>query len=680
MLLNEKGPRGRGSVVAAVAGVAFAGLAAAGIGASLLARVTAPGIETSDWPAYGGDAGGSRYSALRQIDRQNVDQLRIAWTYRTGDVSDGTRLRRKSKFEATPILFNGLLYLSTPFNRVIALDPATGAERWIYDPHIDRDRKYSEGLVSRGVSAWEDASRPDSSCGRRIFLGTLDARLVALDAVSGAPCSDFGVSGQVDLTRDIGDMVDGEVETGEYQITSPPAVIGDQVVVGSAMGDNRRVALERGSVRAFDARSGELRWSWDPIPRTPSDPGWSDWEPEGARKTGAANAWSVISADVERDLVFVPTGSAAPDYYGGERKGKNSFANSVVALRGSTGELVWHFQVVHHDLWDYDVAAQPALFTLEHGAAQVPALVVATKMGHLFVLNRETGEPLLPVEERPVPKSDIAGEASWPTQPFPVKPPPLHAHNLDTRLAWGISAEDRAQCRSLMSGLRYDGIFTPPSLEGTIVYPGQAGGVNWGSVAVHKERRIGVTAVNRLAAWVQLIPRSSYSEAARAAGQLTDPLDRRFDAQFTEQNGTPYGMSRGWLEAESGLPCIPPPWGTLAAIDLTEGEVLWEVPLGTIPGLEDYPEAAGWGSFSLGGPIVTAGDVVFIAAAMDDYIRAFDIETGAELWKAGLPAGGQATPMTYAVDQVQYVVIAAGGHGGLGTTLGDYVVAFALPD
>ena len=664
--------------------LAAGGLAATALVAGLPARFAGPEPQDdrSNWVAYGGDAGGSRFSSLKSIDRGNVDGLEVAWIYRTGDVSDGTRYRRKSKFEATPILLDGTLYVSTPFNRIIALNPATGEARWTHDPGIDRDATYSEGLVSRGVAAWESERDPDRVCGRRIFLGTLDARLVAVDAKTGEPCRDFGDGGAVDLTVGVGDMVGGEVEGPEYQVTSPPAVLRDRVIVGSALGDNRRVALERGTVRAFDAGSGELLWAWDPIPRRPGEPGWDEWEPEGARVTGAANAWSILSADPERDLVFVPTGSASPDYYGGERLGSNRFANSVVALRGATGEVVWGFQAVHHDLWDYDVAAQPSTFEFRGDGPTQPAVLVSTKMGHLFVLDRETGEPLLPMEERPVPASDVPGEEAWATQPFPVRPPPLHRSRLDPAQPWAISDADRAHCRSKLGGLRYEGIFTPPSLQGTIVYPGFAGGVNWGSAAVHLERNIAVVAINRLAAWVQLIPRDRFDEARRAARQLSesDSGDRRFGAQFTEQGGTPYGMSRGWLEASSGLPCTPPPWSTLVAVDLDRGDVLWEVPLGLVPGLEDHPETARWGSFSLGGPIVTAGGLVFMAGALDDRLRAFDVETGEELWSAPLPAGGQATPMTYETDGKQYVVIAAGGHSGMGTTLGDYIVAFALPD
>lgn len=627
------------------------------------------GVQPGEWPAYGRDPGGARNSPLRQIDRGNVAALQVAWTYRTGDVSDGSGGRRASKFEATPIMIDGRLYLSTPFNRVIALDAATGRERWTYDPEIDQTERYSEGLVSRGVSYWADPSVPEDSpgtCAHRIFLGTLDARLIALDARTGRPCRDFGREGQVDLTQGI-----GEVETGEYQVTSPPAVIGDRVIVGSAQGDNRRVEVERGVVRAFDTRTGELQWSWDPIPRSAADPAYGRWTAEAARRTGAANVWSIMSVDPERELVFVPTTSPAPDFYGGERPGRNDYANSLVALRAATGEVAWHFQTTHHDLWDFDLAAQPLRIDLQRDGERVPALVVATKMGFLFVLHGETGEPLFPVEERPVPQTDVPGEVTWPTQPFPVVPPPLHPTDPFTaRDAWGLSDGDRRACQEAMAGMRSEGIYTPPGLAGTVYFPGNSGGINWGGAAFHEGSATLVTIVNRLAGWVRLHPRSEYETARRGGG----------GAQFTGQEGTPYGMSRATLLSPKRLPCNPPPWGTLTAVDLGAGTVKWEVPLGIVPALADVPGADEWGSIGIGGPIVTAGGLAFVGAAMDDAIRAFDLETGDELWRHELPAGGQATPMTYEVDGVQYIVIAAGGHSGLGTTLGDYVVAFALPD
>jgi quinoprotein glucose dehydrogenase len=639
-------------------------------------RLWRPAVEVpmsgpvADWPAYGGDAGGMRYSPLTQITRENVRHLEVAWVYRTGDVSDGSRYPRKSSFEATPILFNGTLYFSTPFSRVIALDPETGEERWSYDPGIDRGARYSEAMVSRGVEAWEDPEAGAGEvCRRRIFFATLDARLLALDAGTGEPCPGFGDGGTVDLKIGV-----GEVEEGEYEVTSPPVAVGAVVVVGSAQGDNRRVEVEKGDIRGYDARTGELLWTFQPVPRSPDRPGWSEWDPESARRTGAGNAWAPLASDPARDLVFVPTGSAAPDFYGGQRPGSNVYANSVVALRASTGELVWHFQVVHHDLWDYDAASQPTLVSVRRDGREIPAVVQATKMGHIFVLDRDTGEPLFPIEERPVPASTVPGEAAWPTQPFPVKPPPLLPEQMTPDSAWGLTPWDRGKCRDRMARLRYEGIFTPPSLEGTLQYPGMIGGANWGGVAVDPARRMLVVNLSRFASWARLIPRDEYDAARRAEDA---------EGSFTAMEGTPYGLNRGGAVLSPwGLPCTPPPWGVLVAVDVESGEVRWKVPLGTIRDMAPLPLPLKWGTPNLGGPIVTASGLVFIGAAMDDYLRAFDVETGEELWKGRLPAGGQATPMTYRLrpDGKQYVVIAAGGHGGLGTRLGDYLVAFALPD
>jgi quinoprotein glucose dehydrogenase len=458
----------------------------------------------------------------------------------------------------------------------------------------------------------------------------------------------------VRLDRDV-----GTVQEGQYGVTSPPLVIGDLVVVGSSMGDNRRVDMERGTVRAYDARTGALRWSWDPIPRGPDRPGWSDWTPAAARRTGAANAWAPLSADTARGLVFVPTGAAAPDFFGGERPGSNLFANAVVALDAATGRMRWHFQVVHHDLWDYDVAAQSSLVTARREGRDVPAVVVATKMGFLYLLDRDSGTPLFPVEERPVPASDVPGERAAPTQPFPLRPPPLHPHGpVAPEDLWGLDAADTTACREQLAALRNEGLFTPPSLGGTLLYPSFAGGMNWGGVAFDPGRRQVVVNTLRFPFWVRLA--------------------RRAEPDRSNQRGTPYTMTRAPFVSPRGLPCTRPPWGTLVAVDLDSGVVRWEVPLGRMPPLANLPGSETWGSLNFGGPVVTAGGLVFIGAASDDYLRAFDAETGHELWKGALPAGGQATPMTYLLDGRQYVVIAAGGHTGAGTTFGDYVVAFAL--
>src|SRR5579864_73670 len=649
-----------------IAVIVMLGLAIAGVE---WARISAGHVElplaagTAEWSSYGGDPGGSRYSPLRQINKVNVSQLEVAWTYHTGDISDGSRWRQKSAFEATPILVDGTMYLPTPFNRVLALDPETGKERWNFDPHIDKDRPGGDGFVCRGVATWLDHSKaPGEVCRRRIFEATLDARLIALDAATGKPCADFGGGGEVALGKDV-----GEQEPGEYHITSPPAVVGDNVVVGSAIDDNGRVDMPRGVVRAYNARTGALAWSWDPIPRRTDDPGRETWAGDSANKTGAANAWSILSADNQRDLVFVPTGSASVDHYGGERLGNNLFANCVVALHGSTGKIAWYFQVVHHDLWDYDVPAQPVLITLK-GA---PAVVQATKVGMLFVLNRETGQPVFPVEERPVPASDVPGEQASPTQPFPVAPPPLTTQRVKPEDAWGLTPFDRAGCRDKIASARSEGIFTPPSFRGSVDAPGLIGGTNWGSLAYDPARSMAVINSSHLPFLIGLVPREKFSEARKLHP----------NAEWARMRGTPYVMWREPLFSRMRLPCVAPPWGMLSGVDLASGRIRWQVPLGTIRDVAPVPLPVTTGTPSLGGPIATAGGVIFIAAAMDDYLRAFDTDSGKELWKARLPAGAQATPMTYQLrdNGRQYVVIAAGGHGKLNTKLGDYLIAYALP-
>lgn len=632
----------------------------------LCLATAAVAVGASDWAYYGADAGGSRYSSLSEINCGNVARLEVAWTYRTGALDPETRLNRKAAFEATPILVDGTLYLSTPFNHVIALDAVTGVERWKFDPNVDRSKNYSE-VTSRGVSAWLDTrAAPAAPCRRRIFTGTLDGRLIALDAKAGRPCAGFGDGGTVDLTRDIRLR-----NRGDYQVTSPPAIINDLVVVGSSIGDNRAVELERGTVRAFDARTGALRWSWDPIPTDPADAASKTWEGNSAQRTGGANAWSVIATDPERGLVFVPTGSASPDFYGGERRGSNLYANSLVALRASDGKIAWHFQVVHHDIWDYDVASPPALVTLKRNGRNVPAVLAGTKMGHLFVLDRATGKPLFDVEERPVPRSNVPGEAAWPTQPFPVLPRPLVPQKVTPEDAWGLTAADRDWCRERIRASRSEGIFTPPSVEGSILFPGNVGGMNWSGMAVDAKRGWAVINTNRLATFVRLIPREEVKALREREGD-------RMRGEFGPQSGTPYFMYRESLRAPGAAPCNAPPWGALAAVDLNSGVLKWEVPLGAMPFLTKVPESEKWGSVNLGGPIVTAGGLVFIGAAMDNYFRAFDIETGNEVWKAELPASAQATPMTYRAGGRQFVVISSGGHGNLGTKMGDSVVAFAV--
>jgi len=635
-----------------------------------------PAIDMSgpiaEWPAYGGDSRGTRHSPVSQIDRDNVGHLEVAWTYRTGDVDDGSETLLGTSFQATPIMLGNTLFVCTPRDRVVALDANTGEERWVFDAEVDTTGMYL--VTCRGVSHYRDPRTPEgSACHERLFLGTLDARMIALDAATGRPCEGFGEAGTIDLSSGIGNRY-----PGEYGVTSPPVIVGDVLVTGTVVLDNIRIDAPGGVVRAYDAHSGALRWSWDPLPPGVKFIEGKDAAGETVRfRRGTANAWSVLSADEERGLVFVPTGNTAPDYYGGARDGLDHYSSSVVALDAESGKVVWNFQTVHHDVWDYDVPAQPALFEFPSPAGPVAALAQVTKLGHIFFLDRETGAPLFPVEERPVPQGAVAGEYLSPTQPFPTRPAPIHPATLSPDDAFGLTPWDRAVCRKKIAALRSDGIFTPPTVGGFIQYPGYFGGSNWGSAAIDQERGVLVTNTSRVATEVRLVPRADYELAAAGKGDV--PLSK-----YEPQAGTPYAMSRSFLVSPLGVPCSPPPWGTLVGIDLATGEQRWEVTLGTTADLSLGPIALPLplGVPNQGGPIVTAGGLVFIAAAMDDYLRAFDIESGEELWKGRLPAGGQATPMTYRVEEGgrQFVVIAAGGHSMMGTALGDYVVAFALPE
>jgi quinoprotein glucose dehydrogenase len=619
--------------------------------------------EPIEWASYGHDPEGTRFSPASEIDRKNVTELRQAWSIRTGDLMAGSNAGR---FEATPLFVDGTLFLSTPLGNVLALDPTTGAERWRFDANLSLDASYGD-FAGRGVSTWLDLRLPrGAACRRRIFVAPVDARLIALDAATGRRCGDFGKNGEVNLTAGLRNP---PLYKGEYEVTSPPAIFGDLVIVGSAVGDNVRADAPSGVVRAFDARTGSQRWTWDPIPRDSSDRAYDTWQGPAAHQTGAANAWSIISVDAKRSLIFVPVGSASPDFYGGERLGSNLFANSVVALHAGTGRIAWHFQVVHHDLWDYDIPSQPVLVTLRRNGRPLDAVAVTTKMGHVFVLDRATGVPVFPVEERRVPASDVPGERAWPTQPFPIRPAPLSPARLVAADAFGLTPEDRDQCRARIAAARSEGIFTPPSTHGTIIYPGNVGGSNWSGTAWDAGRQLLITPTNRLAFEVTLIPRDSMT-AARAAFP---------NAETSPQRGTPYGMRREPLMSALGIPCNPPPWGVLEAVGLGDGSKRWESPIGYIPQLKNNPQSRAWGSINLGGAMITGGGLVFASGGFDSELHAYDVDNGRELWHARLPAGGNAMPMTFrAANGKQYVVIVAGGHDRLRTPLGDYVVAFSL--
>jgi quinoprotein glucose dehydrogenase len=649
------------------------------------------------WLRYGGDAGGQKFSPLKTINAGNVGQLQVAWVYRTGELERHPELHTKfAKVQVNPILLperaGGHLVICTPFGRVVALDPVTGRERWVFDPQA-RIGGYAtpadpEGLASygyancRGVAYWEDRQAPGpGACTRRLFLATHDLRLMALDAGTGQPCPGFGAGGSVALEPAVLAGSPPAVK-GEVKFPGPPTVVNDVVVVGTSVRDFHRANAPNGAVRAFDARTGAPRWSFDPVPRTPDDPAYAGWTEAAARDTGGGNVWGVISADEDRDLLFLPTSGPSPDFYGGTRPGDNRYADSIVALRGSTGQLVWHFQTIHHDVWDYDNAAQPTLIELQRDGQPFPAVVQATKTGMLYIFHRETGEPFFPIEERPVPQGGVLGEVLSPTQPFPVKPPPLVPHGLKPEDLWGMTPWERQACVKAYGNARFGPIFTPPSREGTVIVPSSAGGVNWGGVAVNPATGLLVVNVLNLGHFAQLIP---VDQAQRAAS--TNMQENMMGAP-TPLLGTPYALKQSALLSPANqMPCTAPPYAELVAVDLNRGEILWRGPLGVWDHSLPPPMAAPWslplplkwGTPTFGGPMLTAGGLVFIGATGDDRFRAFDAATGRELWSHLLPTGAFALPMSYEAGGRQFVVVASGGHPFVYQKGGDQITAFALP-
>jgi quinoprotein glucose dehydrogenase len=591
----------------------------------------------NDWPVAAGESGGSRYSALDQINRQNVARLQVAWTYHTGDAGKTTTI------ECTPLVINGVMFLTSATSRVVALDADTGCERWKFDPYagVKITEPRASGGVNRGVAYWTDARQS------RIFLGAADGRLISLDAKNGQPDPAFGNCGTVDLREGM----DADLKGVNYGPTSAPAVYKNIVILGFSCPEGGKPAP--GDPRAFDARTGKEVWRFHTIPK-PGELGHETWEGDSWKHAGAANNWGGTSVDEKRGLVFMGTGSASPDFYGGRRKGDNLFANCTICLDANTGKRIWHFQTLRHDLWDHDLPTFPNLVRVKHDGRRRDAVAQVTKTGYVFLFDRTTGEPLFPIENRPVLKSDLPGEQTALTQPFPVKPPPFARQFVGESDLTQISPASHDEVLQRFRTYRSGAAFTPPSTNGTIVVPGFHGGATWSGASF--DPGTGILYVNS----------NEQPNVTRMVEQGDD----------TPEPYIPTGYFR-FLDKD-GYPAIKPPWGQLNAIDLNEGRILWQVPLGEYPELtaRGIPQT---GTENFGGTIVTAGGLVFIGGTKDEKFHAFDKTTGKLLWETKLNAGGYATPCTYKVKGRQYVVIASGGGGKLGTRSGDEFVAFALP-
>lgn len=619
-------------------------------------------VPDGDWHQYGRTPYGQRYSPLTQITADNVGNLREAWRYQTGDVKLPEDVG-ETTYQVTPLKVGDTLYLCTPHNWAIALDAATGKEKWKFDPNagLNPDRQHQ---TCRGVTYYRDpAASPGAACAERVYLPTSDARLIALDARNGSVCTSFADNGELHLEAGM-----PYTPAGYYYSTSPPVVADRKIIIGGAVNDNYSTHQQSGVIRAFDVDSGALVWNWDsgnPEATAPLAPG-------ATYTTNSPNSWSVFSVDEALGLVYVPLGNQVPDQLGmGRSASVEKYSSSIVALDIATGRDRWVRQTVHHDLWDMDVPAQPVLIDLtEPDGSTIPALVGPTKQGDIYVLDRRTGAPILPVEEVSAPSGAIPEDFTAPTQPLSsltFTPPPLEERNM-----WGITLFDQLVCRIRFHQLKYEGRYTPPSLEGTIVYPGNFGVFNWGSVAVDPERQVMFGMPTYLAFTSRLVPRADIPPKGS---------DEKGSEQGLNRNeGAPYGVYMGPFLGPLGIPCQAPPWGYVAGADLRTGNIAYKHKNGTVYDMTALPLPFKLGVPGIGGPMITKGGVAFLAAAVDDYLRAYDLTSGRELWSSRLPAGGQATPMSYALgDGRQYVVIVAGGHGSVGTKPGDYVIAYTLP-
>lgn len=604
---------------------------------------------THEWPVYGGDPGGMKYSPLDLIQRGNVRRLELAWRWETGEKRLEEYKTFPGMFEATPVMTGGALYLSTPYNRVVALDPETGRERWSYDPkaYVDGQVPNGTGFVHRGVALWRD---PHSG-GMRVFLNSR-SHLIALDAGTGQPVASFGDNGIVNLTAGLR----WEVNPRQYTNTSPPVVYKDLVIVGNGVAD--RLVFRKdppGDVRAFDARTGKLVWTFHTVPHA-GEFGHDTWGAGSAEFTGHTNVWAPMSLDEARGLLYLPVSTPSNDFYGGRRPGANLFADSLVCLDAATGRRKWHYQLVHHGLWDYDMPAPPNLVTIHVNGQRIDAVVQLTKMGFVYVFDRVTGKPVWPIEERPVPASDVPGEKAWPTQPFPTRPPALSPQGVTLDDAFDLTPELKAEAQAELQKYRLGPLFTPPSLRGTVMRPGIIGGANWGGGAFDPESGLLYVKTSNWPAVANLVKPDAASES---------------DAEYV--------MGRSSATFHDGIPLLKPPYGYLTTVNLNSGDIQWQVPFGDDARLRAHPALAGLklpaqlGAAGVQGAIVTKGGIVF-AGGGDTAFHAIDKSTGHELWSYPVPARTTGTPMTYSIHGRQYVVVATGS--------GDRaaLLAFALPE
>lgn len=603
------------------------------------------------WDNFHGDLAATKFADVESFTPETVEDLELAWEYHSGDVSDGSGELPATVWSATPIYANATLYLGTPFYRIVALDPATGEERWTYSPETTLEALTQPALKNRGVAYWE--SGQDGVCERRVYIGTMDAHLHAVDADTGEPCADFADGGILDVNQwnDVNDRF-------PFSLLQPPTVVGDTLMLGWAGKDWEYAVAPPGNLLAIDARTGELLWETTFIPE------------ELIQQTGTANIWTAMAADPELGMVYVPVSSPSPNYWGGNRLDPIPLSTSVTAVDVETGEIAWSFQHVRHDIWDYDTPAAPQLVDIDRDGGTIPALVQTTKQGFLFVLDRRTGEPLFPVEDRAVPASDAEGEVAAGTQPYALTPPPTN-DPFEMPDVWGLAdLVSGGQCSREREAYRYEGIFTPPSVEGTLMYPGTAGANNWGGAAVDPVNDILYVNSMRVVQVITLIPREEYERTDGGSGN---------EEGYYPQEGAPYGIHLTEWRNRWGLPCWEPPYGTFSAYDLRTGERLYEVPFGMSQQWGFYGLRA-WGSPTLGGPVVTAGGVVFIGASMDSRVRVLDAATGEELWSDLVEAPAVANPAVYTHEGIDYVVFVAGGNSILKPEVSDQVVAYRLGD